>query len=348
MNKRMTFMVALVVLMMAAVWPPAAAAAPGPPATRIRFQPGATSRAVTGQLAARGTRSYVLRASAGQIMQVALWSNGAARILVRRADGAVLSQGSAQGQGWQGRLPQTGDYLVQVAALDQAISYCLRVTIFARIQFTRGAASATVSSPVQYCLPRGPDVVGGYVLRALAGQTMRVTIDSPNHNIHLTIKGADGVTLKSYDDRSADWEGALPSTQDYYLLPIAMGSDARFTLTVWISPLGQVTSPSRIRFASGATSGTVSGHLSPGGKARYVLWAARGQRMALRIWPAPSAPLPVMDVTVMGPDGRVWRGLQLDTAIDPLPLSGDYVLTLALRPGSGGANYSMEVTIPAS
>jgi hypothetical protein len=337
----------LISLSLTAVLPVAAQASMGGPATRIRFQPGATSAVVSGQLAAHRTHDYVLRASAGQIMQVVLWPEAGANILIWGADGIPLKTWSDQEQGWQGRLPRTQDYYVQVVSLDQPLSYCLRVTVMARIQFAPGTTSATRSSPVQTCIPQAAEVVGGYAFRALAQQTLRVTLASPNHNAYLTIVGADGVPVKYYDDWSTSWEGSLPTTQDYYLLPVAVGADNRFTITVWISPLGQPAA-TRIRFAPGATSATVSGSLAPGGSARYVLWAARGQRLEIHIWPAPSeyAP-PSLDIAVAGPGGASWTGLPLDSIIDPLPASGDYVITLALQPGSPGTNYLMEVVIPA-
>jgi hypothetical protein len=345
--KSKTFLVVWVILLLAAAIPTAAQAAMGSAATRIRFQPGATSGVVSGQLAPYQTHEYVLRASAGQIMQVVLWPPTAGvNIVIWGADGTPLKRWSEQEVGWQGKLPKTQDYYIQVIALDQAVSYCLRVTVFARIQFARGATSATVSSPVQHCIPQGADVVGGYVLRAFAGQTMGVTLTSPNHDVYLTIVGANGVPLKYYDDWSTTWEGVLPSTQDYYLLPVSVGGDTRFTMTVWINPLGQAA-PTRISFAPGTESGTVSGQLTPGSPARYVLWAARGQRMEIRIWPPPCLPSPVIDVTVTGPGSYAWMGLGLDSAIDPLPASGDYVITLALQSGSQCTGYAMEVTIPA-
>jgi hypothetical protein len=343
--KTKTLLVVCVLLLLAAGIPTAAEAAMGPAATRVRFQAGATSGVVSGQLGPRLAHNYVLRASAGQIMQVSLWSNVGANILISGADGTPLKRWTNQEQGWQGKLPKTQDYYVQVVAFDQAVSYCLRMTVFARIQFARGATSATVSSPVQHCAPQAPEVVGGYALRAFAGQTMRVTLDSPNHNTYLTIVGANGIPL-THGDWSAVWEGILPSTQDYYLLPVSVGPDARFAMTVWISPLGQAA-PTRIRFAPGAESATVSGSLAPGKPARYVLWAARGQRMEIRIWPPPCLPAPVIDVTVTGPGGYTWTRLGLDSAIDPLPVSGDYFITLTLQSGSQCTGYVMEVTIPA-
>jgi hypothetical protein len=346
MCKTKMFLVVLIVLLLGAVVPASAEAAMGGAATRIRFQPGATSGVVSGQLAPRLTREYVLRASAGQVMQVALWPNAGANLVIWGADGTPLKRWSEQEVGWQGKLPKTQDYFVQVVALDQAVSYCLRVTVFARTQFAPGTSSATVSSPVAHCVPQAAEVVGGYALRAFTGQTMRVTLNSPNHNTYLTIVGANGAPLKYYDDWRTVWEGVLPSTQDYYLLPVSVGADARLTMTVWISPLGQAA-PTRIRFAPGTESGTVSGQLAPGSPVRYVLWAARGQRMEIRIWPPPCLPSPVIDVTVTGPGGYAWTRLGLDSAIDPLPVSGDYVITLALQSGSQCTGYAMEVTIPA-
>jgi hypothetical protein len=337
-----------VFLLLAAGTPTAAVAATEPGAVRIRFQYGATSGVVSGQLEAYDMQEYVLRASADQLMQVTLSSSAGANVLIVGADGSPLKGWSQQAVNWQGSLPKTQDYFVQVVALDRATSYCLRVTVLARIRFAPGAASATVSSPVEHCGgPQASEVMGGYALRALAGQTMRVTLNSPNHNTYLTIVGANGVPLKHYDDWSIVWEGVLPSSQDYYLFPVSLGADARFTMTVWISPLGQAA-PHRIRFAPGAESGTMSGHLAPSGNARYMLWAARGQRLELHVWPAPgSYVVPLIDLTVTGPGGYAWHGLGVDDAIDPLPASGDYVITLSLRPGSPVTNYTLEVVIPA-
>ena len=63
---------------------------------------------------------------------------------------------------------------------------------------------------------------------------MRVTLDSPNNNVLLTVVGADGTPLKYYHDRSTTWQGVLPATQDYHLHLVAPGSDSRFTMTVMI------------------------------------------------------------------------------------------------------------------
>jgi hypothetical protein len=235
---------------------------------------------------------------------------------------------------------------IQVVSLDRALSYSLRVIVYGSIGFRQGESSTTISSPAQQGIPQGAEVVGGYALRASAGQTMRVSVASPNHHTYLTIVAPDGAALKYYDDWALGWEGVLPATQEYYLLPVSVGADPRFTLTVWVSPL-RPTAPTRIRFAPGATSGQVSGSLTPGVSTKYVLWAARGQRLEVRLWPPPCRAQPVIDIAVAGQGGHQWRSRGLEAAIGPLPISGDYTISLTLQPGSRCSGYLMQVTIPA-
>jgi hypothetical protein len=214
-----------------------ASATPGAGHMRVIFQPGATSAVRTGHLAPGESHRYLLAARAGQIMSVDLVSEAAAGLAIQGADGLVLKEALDGASQWQGTLPSTQDYYVQISAADRAVDYGLRLTVFARIQFASGATSATVSSPVERLGPEGIEVAGAYVLRAMAGQTMRVTVTSPGSDVLLTITGADGTPLKRYVDGRAEWEGVLPLTQDYYLQPVSAGAAASFTMTVTISPL---------------------------------------------------------------------------------------------------------------
>ncbi len=341
--KHKKFLVCLFILALLAANIIPAAAAPDIKAIRIRFQPGATSAVTSGTLAPRQTQEYVLRAMAGQIMQVVVWPNAGARLAIWGADGTQLKADSDE-LGWQGTLPKTQDYRIQVTARGQNLAYCLRTTVYGRIQFERGATTAGVSSPTSRCTPQAVEVVGGYALRALAGQTMRVEIDSPNHNTYLTVTGADGKALKYYDDWNTAWEGVLPGTQDYYLLPVSVGKDARFTIKISISPINQPVA-TRIRFALGAESATVDGRLEPGGQASYVLWAGRGQRMELNIRPTSSNTSVKISMKVIAPNGQTW-GFDSCGAINPLPISGDYTITLTQR-SAASARYTLEVRIPA-
>ena len=288
----------------------------------------------------------MLRASVGQIMQVTLWANVGAKILIWGADGSRLNRGTEE-EGWQGTPPKTQDYFIQVVGDDQALSYCLRATVFARIQFARGAVSATVTSPTQTCVPQGIEVVGAYALRASAGQTLRVTLNSPNNDILLTVVGANGTPVKYYDDWSTVWEGVLPITQDYHLLLVATGGDSRFTMTV-DGPHAQPGAPDPHPIRGGNDVGDGFGQPGPGRS--HPLPAVGGPRPAPgnshlartnRIHPA------TPERHGCRPRRSAWNDLTLDDAIDPLPASGDYIITLALQPRSPGAGYIMEVAIPA-
>jgi len=106
-----------------------------------------------------------------------------------------------------------------------------------RIQFEAGATSVTVTGSIERTEQSGVEYDEGYVVRALGGQTMEVIITSPNHDVLLTIVGADGIPLKRYVDGMAEWRGVLPATQDYFIKPVSVGQETVYTLTVTISAL---------------------------------------------------------------------------------------------------------------
>jgi hypothetical protein len=216
---------------------PRPTATPEPVATRIRFQPGATSAARSSHLGSHQSHLYLLGAQGGQIMEVELVSTALTSLSIWGADGTVLKRYVDETPTWQGTLPATQDYYIQVITADEAADYGLRTTAYARIRFAPGATSATVSSPLERLGPGGVEMVGGYVVRALAGQTMTVSITSAGGDVLLTIVGADGVPLKRYVDGSSEWEGVLPTTQDYLLQAISAGGSTQFTLSVEISAL---------------------------------------------------------------------------------------------------------------
>jgi hypothetical protein len=186
-----------------------------------------------------------------------------------------------------------------------------------------------------------------YVLDALAGQEMEVSITSPNDDVLLTIFGADGTPLKRHEVGRAYWRGTLPATQDYFVEAVSVGEATPFTLKVTISPL-KPSHPTRIQFAPGATSATITGSLRSSSPDHYVLEALRGQRMELDISPQE------IEIMVKGEGGSSWRTLDGSLVVDPLPATQEYSITLALatpypRSGSPPAmEYTLKVRIPPS
>ncbi|MER2599444.1 MAG: DUF333 domain-containing protein [Caldilineales bacterium] len=56
-----------------------------------------------------------------------------------------------------------------------------------------------------------------YVVAGEAGQTLDVSVISRNDEVILSITGADGASLVGYDAASAQWQGQIPTTQDYII-----------------------------------------------------------------------------------------------------------------------------------
>jgi hypothetical protein len=208
----------------------------GSDATRIRFKSGAVSATVSGLLGPQGSRLYVLRASAGQIMEVTVApaASGLA-FAVWGEDGTVLKQ-HAENRA-ECVLPSSQDYFVALYSGGQAVSYGLTVMIgpregseLTRIRFAPGATSSVREGSLE------PGACGYYVLGALAGQRMEAQV-SPGEVVALEMLAQDG-SLWSSGPAGILIVEQLPQTGDYYLtLCIPSWVEAtRYTLEVTIPP----------------------------------------------------------------------------------------------------------------
>ncbi|MFP3896878.1 MAG: hypothetical protein ACLFV5_08625 [Anaerolineales bacterium] len=129
-----------------------------------------------------------------------------------------------------------------------------------RIQFAPGATSARVTGNLE------ADGSRRYVVRALGGQVMEVSLLTPSSSARLSIWGADGTVLKDYEEGGVGWRGELPSTQDYFL-EVSGPQGTSYTLEVNI-PLPTPQSPIRV--------------ISPNGGERWL----EGETVAI-VWRAP-------------------------------------------------------------
>ena len=102
-----------------------------------------------------------------------------------------------------------------------------------RIQFARGATSATVNGELAR---RGID---RYILTAMAGQAMQVDVNSPAETVVLAIQGEDGTILLNRGNGETAWSGVLSENQDYIVSVISTGSADGYSLTITIPPLKQ-------------------------------------------------------------------------------------------------------------
>lgn len=98
-----------------------------------------------------------------------------------------------------------------------------------RIQFAPGGISATVSNTVTF-----PNRLQ-YILRAMQGQQMTVSISSSGNAANFAILGVtDGQPLKRLENEDRVWTGILPTTQDYLITVAVPSESAAFTFTVTI------------------------------------------------------------------------------------------------------------------
>ncbi len=198
-----------------------------------------------------------------------------------------------------------------------------------RLSFATGATSAVMTGQIRQ------NQIIHYLVRALMGQTMMVTVYSPSNNVYLGIVGlADGIPLIRTAADSVHFTGVLQGTQDYQISLFSADQNSNYTL--------QVIIPARIQFAPGTISGNVNGFLN-GGEVNYYLANARaGQQMSVSIFsPGNDIFLTIYGMEDGSPLIRSVAGQSSWTGI--LPGTQDYMIE-AVSTGPS-ANYTVQVTI---
>jgi hypothetical protein len=223
----------------------ATAAAAGPVAPppgedqRIDFAPGADSATVQGTVAVGFNDRYVLRAAAGQTMTVTV--DSPENLAIARVFGPedAVQHPSDTGE-LTIRLPADGDYVVEVSTIRGVSDYTVTFRItdspppplppppvgtIERIEFAPGTNNASVTGAVV----RGTS--DGYVLRAEAGQTMIVHIDSVEGNAAFHVYAPDGATLAVEQQQLTI---QLPASGDYVIEVVSVRGNTTYQMSVWI------------------------------------------------------------------------------------------------------------------
>lgn len=205
-----------------------------------------------------------------------------------------------------------------------------------RIQFNPGAVSATRTGNLPAFGSQG------YLLYALAGQTMHIELTSTNGKANFSLQGVDdGQPYKRVETESRQWEGTLPASQDYLIWVRTPDSADSYTLTVTIDPLQ--AQPQRIQFAPGAVSATVSGTIEPNSYDQYVLSAQVGQTMHVNLTAANGQ----ANFDLVGAsDGVPYKRaiFQPTTWEGVLPMTQDYLINVS-APADTADSYTLTVTI---
>jgi hypothetical protein len=214
-----------------------ATALPTPTATsslpggeRVDFATGATAGIARGQVQHGGVQNFLVGAAAGQplIISVDSPNHDVTFSVSGRRDGAVLLSASQKLSSWQSLLATTQDYLIQVYGGAGTENFTLNVIIPARITFDPGAISAQRSGST----PGG--LIVSYILRANAGQKMKLQLAAPDGNAVLAMYGfQDGQPYLRYVVESTTFDMVLPASEDYIIqvYPRA-GAMASYTLNI--------------------------------------------------------------------------------------------------------------------
>jgi hypothetical protein len=304
---------------------------------RIEFAPGSDNATREGDVDPDNSDRWILRAGAGQVMDLAVDSADENTVFSVFAPGHVLLANVAQGTAWSGTLPTAGDYAVEVASVSGPAYYQLKVWIDAaardplgsvqRMEFAPGTDSGTADGAVV----RGS--ADTWVLGAAAGQTMDVSVVSIQDNATFDVFAPDGLPLTASGDRTV-WSGQLPADGDYHIVVHPTFGNATYTITVRITggPTSPTTTPApppapaarRISFPPGTDNLTVSDQIGPGETQRWLAGAAAGQTML---------------VQVTSDSGNVWFQItdpngatlvpQENPATVELPVSGDYTIAIS-------------------
>jgi hypothetical protein len=98
---------------------------------RVQFAAGTTSSTITRTIEAGGATDFVLGAREGQNLEVSLApQTGKMYYFIKVPDGSLLIQGTDAGTSFDGTLPTSGDYLIEVVNKESApISFDLEIEI---------------------------------------------------------------------------------------------------------------------------------------------------------------------------------------------------------------------------
>lgn len=206
---------------------------------RIRFKPGAISAELSGHVQPGETDRYVLRALAGQTMQVYVHPMGGPPCLaIYGTDGVAMKRCSTPGLEWSGTLHRSQDYFLDVRGVSSQASYILTVVIPPlpkdtppiRIRFKPGATEAAVSGR----LIHGDSA--RYILRARRGQSMEIHTASEGY-LQASVWGPGGSNWEWPVVERHLYISPLPATGDYIITITAVEKDTPYRMRVVIPPL---------------------------------------------------------------------------------------------------------------
>ncbi len=317
---------------------PQATAATGSASSTIVFAPGTSAMVEQGTLQPGQVLTYSLEAAQTQPMTLIMDApNNDVTLGVFEPDGTTLLNPANNSTSWQGTLPLSGLYKIQVTGGATTESYNLTIKIAQVVNFAPGATSITLDGTTTN------GYLSSYALDCSAGQTMTASLDVPPSIAFLDIYGVDTGTLLDASAKASSWTGVLPQTEDFVIEVIPTnGVVVNFSLTVSVTSIAGTNPGGDITIAPVSTAAVMQGTVQPGQVVTYSLQAVQYQVLIVNI------DSPNNDVTlgVIAPDGSMmfnpankWLNWQV-----PLHETGPY--TIQVIGGASTENYVLTVKLP--
>ena len=114
-----------------------------------------------------------------------------------------------------------------------------------------------------------------YVVSAMAGQILQVTLSPPGGEVYFRIFKEDGTDMMQYLEYRTSYWIQLSETQDYTIRVISEGDPQAYSINISV--------PAMVEFADGETSKTINGHVGENNTVAYMLYANSGQTLHVTV-----------------------------------------------------------------
>lgn len=329
---------------------------PTPVPQRLLLPPEGGSTQFGDAITPGEVKRYVIEGQREQTLSVRFLNSLGIKLILYGADGTTLVSDGANATTWQGQLPASQPYFIDVKSVATVpANFTMEVMLAVddspppdlaatRLEFEPGAFGTQVSNNID------SGQTQRYVVEAQAGQTLLARFPT-GLGVKLIIFGADGTILLPDSANATSWQGVLPDAQDYFIdVKSVAGVPVDYTLEVVLPPIsggppGQSSNTAeRIEFEPGNPVAQVQGRVDPGQFRRYVIEMGAGQVMLVRFPTGLGVQLVITgeDGTVLLPDSahaNSWQG--------QLPATQNYIIDVRSVAGVP-VDYTLEVVIPPS
>ena len=213
------------------------------------------------------------------------------------------------------------------------------VLMSSRLHFRQGGTAINLQVPIH------AGVQHAYTVWAKKGQTMIISVSSPNQDVNLDLRGMQGGQQLVWPaSQTTYWWDTLPASQDYAITITTQNPDTYYFLSLEV--------PANIYFETGAISATIDGYVDVDTafhpnvltRVRYLAYASAGQTMTIKL---KSPNLDDLSLGVVGQmDGQAYIGYQVKNNGGEiiLPTSQGYYLDIYGINGQS-TEFTLELTI---